>query len=115
MWKDLSNDLTPYQGAIEPLSRDSRRAGREISRMEAGTQTRLARIDKETDATIAKGHSLTSATAFGMNDVTRIAKLQTELETIAPGASGRLNMLADFHAMGVAEELAEHQYRLRRL
>jgi hypothetical protein len=74
----------------------------------------LATVDKETDVTIAKEDSTTSVLAHGMTAVTRVAQMQAQLELMAPGASGRLAMLADFHAMNVAEIAADHQRALRR-
>jgi hypothetical protein len=104
-----------YQGAFAPLERDSRRAGREISRMEAQTQTRLARIDNETDTTIAKGHSLSRVVAFAMGDVGQVAEVRKQVEMVAPEASGDLAMLAHVLGGGLAEIAADHRHHLRRM
>jgi hypothetical protein len=104
-----------YQGAVAPLLRDSKRAGREISRMEADTQTRLARVDKETDAAIAKGHSLSSVVAYAMTDVGQVAQVRTQVEMVAPEASGHLAALANLHGAGEMELASDHKLRLRRL
>jgi hypothetical protein len=75
----MENAMMPYQGAYAPLLRDSRRAGRQISRQGAQTQLRLAGIDYETDVTIGKEESLTAVTVHGMTDVTRVAQVQKHL------------------------------------
>jgi hypothetical protein len=110
----MTDAMMPYQGAYAPLLRDSRRAGRQISRQGAHTQLRLAGIDYETDVTIGKEESVTAATGNAMGQVVRIAQLQAHLETIAPTASGRLAVLADNHALSMIEIVADHQRVVRR-
>jgi hypothetical protein len=108
------SELQPYQGAQVPLLRDSRRAARSISRIEAQTQMRLASIDHETDTSIAKVESHTTVVGRGMTAVVQVAQAQKQLETLAPEASGRLAMLADAHALILTEIMASHQQALRR-
>ena len=86
------NDLTPYVGGV--ISRDARRAGREISRGRLGAQVRMAAADDVTDLAMAKVEDLTMATGSAMQSVARVAVAQRQLEQLAPEASGRLAFLA---------------------
>lgn len=105
--------IQPYQGN-QPLLRDSRRAGRAISRYQAGGQVRTAAIDVETDVTLDKLDSLTAVTGLAMGAVVRVAQAQKHLEQLAPEASGRLTLLADDHVLGLADIAADHRRVLRR-
>lgn len=107
------SDIQPYHGN-QALLRDSRRAGRAISRYQAGGQVREAQIDIDTDVTLSKVDSLTTVTGQAMGAVVRVAQAQKHLEQLAPEASGRLVMLADDHVFGLAEFAADHRRTLRR-
>ncbi|MBV9869679.1 MAG: hypothetical protein JO214_03560 [Frankiaceae bacterium] len=110
----MSQDLSPYIGGSAPLLRDSRRAARQISRYQANSQMRIASTDTETDVSIAKVESATAVTGSAMMSVTRVEVAIKSLEMQAPGVSGRLAMLADMHALNVADFMADHQRKLRR-
>jgi hypothetical protein len=105
--------LTSYIGG-DLLPSDARRAGRAVSRYQTGGQVRLARVDSETDVAIGKEEALTTVTGSAMGCVVRVAKLQQQLEALAPDASGRLAFLADDHLLGMADVIAGHRYELRR-
>src|SRR4051794_36899361 len=101
-------------GNENTLPSDTRRAGRAISRQQAQGQVRIAQADVDTDVAIAKGDSYTAATGSAMGNVIRVAQAQRQLEQLAPEASGRLAMLADEHALTMADNLAELRRNLRR-
>jgi len=108
------NELAPYAGGV--VSRDARRAGREISRGRLGTQVRLAAVDDVTDLALGKVESLTTmATGSAMQSVARVAMAQRQLEQMAPETSGRLAFLADDHLLGCAELLGDLRRDLRRI
>jgi hypothetical protein len=107
-------DITPFLSGSPPMLRDSRRAARQISRYEAHAQVRIASTDTETDVSIAKVDSATAVAGSAMTSVTRVAVVVKHLELQAPEARGRLAMLADMHALNVAEVMADHQRILRR-
>jgi len=100
------SDITPYTpgGA---LSRDARRAGREISRTRLGTQIATSKVDNMTDVGVAKLENLTMATGNAMQQVARVAQAQRQLEQMTPEAAGRLAFLADDHVLGCVELLAD--------
>ena len=106
------SDLIPY--ATGELERDTRRAGRAISRHRAGTQVRLAAVDDDTDLAMQKVDALTSTTGLAMGAVARVAQVQRQLETLAPEASGRLAFLADSHVVAVGDTVQDLRRDLRR-
>jgi hypothetical protein len=110
----MPNVPMAYEGAMPLLLRDSKWAGREISRMGAHTQTRLAGIDNETDVTDAKLDSNDRVTARAMMGVARVGQLEVQLATMAPTASGRLALLADQHTFDTAALKDGHVRRLQR-
>lgn len=107
------NELNLY-GSSSLLPSDARRAGRAISRYQSGGQVRLARVDTDTDVAIGKEEALTAATGSAMGNVVRVAQAQRQLEQLAPEASGRLAMLADDHALTMAEIISDLRRELRR-
>lgn len=107
------SDISPYAaGGI--VSRDARRASRDIARGKLGTQVRTSIVDNTTDVALAKVENLTMATGSAMQQVTRVALAQRQLEQQDPEAAGRLAFLADDHMLGCAELLADLRRDLRR-
>ena len=94
--------------------RESRHVLRAISRSRAVAEVRIAEVDASTDVTLAKIDNLTMANGAAMQQVVRVARVQRELEQLAPEASGRLNFLADDHLLGCAELLSDLRRELRR-
>lgn len=107
------SELAPYSAG--GLSRDARRASREISRGRLGTQVRTSQVDNTTDVALAKVENLTMATGTAMQQVTRVAQAQRQLEQVAPEAAGRLAFLADDHMFGCAELLSDLRRDMRRV
>lgn len=96
------------------LLRDSRRAGRAISRYQSGGQLRVAQVDVEVDVALAKVDAYTHTAGQAMSAVTRVAQGQRHLEQLAPEAAGRLNYLADDHMLAMADVMADLRRDLRR-
>lgn len=109
----IMSELTPFIGG-GIVTRESRHAFRSISRNRASTEVRIARVDGSTDVAVAKLDGLTMATGSAMQQIVRIAKVQRELEQLAPEASVRLNFLADDHLLGCSELLADLRREMRR-
>ncbi len=110
----MSHDMQQYQGGNVSLPGDVRRAGRAISRYQAGAQVRLADVDTETDVALGKIDATTATTAQAMAAVIRVAQLHKNLELLAPEAAGRLAYLAEDHMLGMGETVAELRRQLRR-
>lgn len=97
------------------LPRDARQTARALSRTNARTQLRQMAVDSEVDVAISKIEGVTMATGAGMQAVVRVSKALESLEQMAPGATARLNLLADDHVLGVAATLQDLRYRMRRI
>jgi hypothetical protein len=108
------SEITSYTGGAA-ISRDSRRASREIARGRIGSQIATARTDNATDVAMAKIDNLSLATGNAMQQVTRVAQAQRQLELMVPEAAGRLAFLADDHALGCAEVLGDLRRDMRRI
>ena len=108
------SELVSYSGG-GALGRESRRTSREISRGRLGTQARISAVDNATDLALAKVESLTMATGSAMQQVTRVAQAQRQLEQLAPEAAGRLAYLADDHMLGCGELLTDLRRDMRRI
>ena len=109
----MSTEIMPF-GASGLANRKSRHALRAIGRTRAIADVRIAEVDASTDVTLAKIDNLTMATGSAMQQVVRVARVQRELEQLAPEASGRLNFLADDHLLGCAELMSDLRRELRR-
>lgn len=97
------------------FGRDERRVSMQIARNRLGTQLRTTALDNTADVAIVKVENLTMATGNAMQQVTRVAQAQRQLEQLAPEASARLAFLADDHALGCTELLADLRRDLRRV
>lgn len=107
------SNLQPYI-PIDGLARDARRAGRAISRHQAGGLVRISQVDTDTDVGLAKMDALTAATGQAMGAVVRVAQAQRHLEQLAPEAAGRLSFLADDHMLSMSDVMADLRRDLRR-
>src|SRR5690349_3138577 len=100
------NEVSLFRTGVP--ARQSRRAGRVLDDLGIEGLVRQTAIDIQTDVALAKLDALTSVTGSGMAAVTRVAQAQVAMEQLNPQASGRLNLIADWHAMAVVEELDRH-------
>ncbi len=110
----MDTDLIPMTGGGGLVSREVRNTVRAVNRLKSRAAVRIAEVDASTDVTLAKVDNLTMATGTAMQQVVRVARVQRELEQLAPEASGRINFLADDHLLGCAELMAELRRELRR-
>ena len=107
------SNIIPYDNGGMAI-REARHVFRAISRTKARAEIRVAEVDATTDVTLAKVENLTMAAGAAMQQVVRIARVQRELEQLAPEASARLNFLADDHLLGCSELMADLRRELRR-
>ncbi len=108
------SDLLPYSPGGLTVSGDARRAARTISRHQAHAQVRVSAVDVDTDVAMAKIDALTQATGSAMGAVVRVAQAQTQLEQLAPAASGRLNYLAEAHTHAMGDIMTDLHRDTRR-
>jgi hypothetical protein len=107
------SDIVPYLPG-GGLDRDARRAGRQISRIRAGTVVRQSMVDAETDVAIAKVDAVTAASGHSLGAVVRMAQARRQLEQIGPEAAGDLAFIAARHALVVGDILEDLSRELRR-
>ena len=111
----MNEEIMLHNFGSGTLSRDARRASREISRSRLSTQIRTGQVNNTTDITLTKVENLTFATGNAMQQVTRVAQAQRQLEQLTPEVAGRLAFLAEDHLLGCAELLADLRCNLRRV
>ena len=109
----MSTEIMPF-GVSGLVSREARHAGKAIARSRTRAELRIAEVDASTDVTLAKVDNLTMVAGTAMQQVVRVARVQRELEQLAPEASGRLNFLVDDHLLGCAELMSDLRRELRR-
>lgn len=108
----MSGELTRFEHN-GGLVRDARRAGRSVSKYQAGGLVRTTTVDVDTDVALAKVDALTAATGQAMGAVVRIAQAQKHLELLAPEAFGRSAFLADDHLLAISGTLTDLRRSLR--
>ena len=109
----MSNEVISY-GASELTMRDGRRSGRTMSQNRASALVRISATDAAADVAQAKIDNLTMATGTAMSAVAQVALAQRHLELLVPESAPRLAYLADGHALGMGELLADLRRDLRR-
>lgn len=108
------SNIEQYFASSGGLGRRARQTGRAITRNQMGAAVRVSAVDAETDVTVAKIDNVTMATGSAARAVVQVAQLQQALEQLVPGVSNRLAFLADDHALGMGELLADLRRDLRR-
>ncbi len=109
------NDIQTFGGGSRMLSPgDGKRVARTVSRGYAIATVRCNDVQDETDVMLDKLDALTTVAGHAMGGVVRVAQAQQHMEALAPAASGRLALLADNHAVVMAEMQADHSRVLRR-
>jgi hypothetical protein len=109
------SNIQKYVGGQGLAPRDARRLDRSLIGHQVGREIRQSRSDVEVDVAISKIQGLTMATGAGMQSIVQVATAQQSMEQMAPSASGRLAMLADMHALDVADTLQDVRHRMRRI
>jgi hypothetical protein len=109
------SDMIPFVNGGQMASRPARRAARSINISALSAQVRVAQSNAESDVVDAKMENDTMVTGKAMVCVVKVAKLQSDLELIAPEASGRLSMLADGHVFGLSDLMADGRRMQRRI
>ncbi len=107
-------DIRDSRGGRDLLPRDVRRAAVAIRRHQLDNQVGQAQADSDTDRAIGEMEDDTIATGSAMEKIVRVARLQRQLEEVAPEASGRLALLADDHAFGMSDSVSRLRRRLHR-
>ena len=97
------------------LSRfEDRSSIRSLSRLEADTEIRLARIEQQAMQQVAKVDAVAYVGRSGMQAVAVVSQFEQQLGTMCPMAVTRLQGIADMTALGVAEVVADTVRRVSR-
>lgn len=103
------SQIQPY-GA--PVTSPYSRTGREISRVVANTEVAVVHTAAIAQVESAKLDALTALTGQAMQGVAMVSQLEQSLVAAVPHASGRLQAIADMHALSSAEVVAGAPRRL---
>lgn len=95
-------DIVPASPGQPMRARDAKQVAAALSQSYAMTQLRCNGVQDETEVAIEKVDALTHLVGHSMGAIVRVAQVQQHLETLAPAAAGRLNMLADSHTLNLA-------------
>src|SRR4051812_15035440 len=106
----MGNSLSPYQGVGVGLSR---RVQRELSRMNDQNQVDIVRIDNAAALNAERVSAIAYVGKRAMHEVAMISEVETQLSTMVPAASGRLQGIANVTALSMAETVAETVRRVR--
>ena len=109
----MTSEIVPIGGG-GLMRREARSTLRAVGQSKSFTQVRVARADDSTDLAVAKLENLSLATGSAMHQVARVARIQREMEQLAPEVSMRLNFLVEDHLLGCSELLADFRRELRR-
>ena len=108
------SNIQHYIGGQSLSPRDARRLDRTLTGHQVSREVRQSKTDIEVDVAINKLQGVTMATAAGMQAIVQVANVQQACEQLAPGAAGRLALLADMHAIDVADTVKDVWRRTRR-
>jgi hypothetical protein len=103
--------LEPYSGGLSPMGRHQ--VARSVNRQRAGALIRIAGVKAQAQVAVAKVDALSLVTAEAMTAVTQLARMQRQLEQLAPEASGRLAYLAESHTLLMSGVLQDLRTELR--
>ena len=108
------SDLIPYGRSGGSLSRrDARTVGREMARLSAQTGLQLASIEQTAVVQAARVDAVAYVGRAAMREATMLTQIETELATLAPGAAGRLQAIADLTALAMIEVVTDTGKRVR--
>lgn len=100
------SDLERY-GGRGLARRESRLAGRALTRLDAQAQVSLGKIEVEADLQVARVHGLAYVGQQAMQATAIVSELEGQLGQMVPGARGRLTGIADITTLGMAEIVAD--------
>jgi hypothetical protein len=109
----MSYDLV-LNTATGAIARDTRRAARDISRIQADGQIRQAAVDTELEVATAKEDTVTTFTMMGMGAMARVGQAENTVVLNLPSLSGRIAGLAERHTLATYEIHDDLTHRVRR-
>ncbi len=95
------------------LSRQARRVGRELDRLDAQGQVQIAVIDHQAELQAARVQAIGYVGKRAMHEVTLLSQLEQQLSALVPMATGRLQALGDMAALGMADVVSDTVRKVR--
>jgi hypothetical protein len=99
------SELIPSRGALS--ARGSRSVNRELSRLDGRGRLELARIDQEAELQAERVSAVTYVGKRALHEISLLSQLELQLSALVPGATPRLQGIADITALGVADVVSE--------
>lgn len=104
-------ELLPYSSRSGSL--EQRRLGRDLTHVSAQTSRAVARVQAAAEIEATKTDAIAHVAQRGMQNVALLSQMESQLAHAVPMASGRLAMLGDFAAMGMAQIVANAARNVR--
>jgi hypothetical protein len=92
----------------------SARTRRELSRIEAGGQVAIARIDQQACIQEAQVDAVASVAQRALQGVAFVTQMEQQLAQAVPLAASRLQAIGDLHALASGQIVTDTVMRLRR-
>lgn len=102
------SDLVPRR----PYSREDRRLGRELARLDADARVSVAYVEQEANLQTARVHGLGHVGKQALYEAAIVTEAEQQLARVVPEAAGRLTAIADMTALGLAEIVTKTAHKL---
>lgn len=107
-------DITPYRQPASVARRSNRGTGRMLARIEQDTDVSLAIVESKAETQAAKAMAISYVGKRAMHEVAMVSQLEQQLAIVVPMATSRLQAIGDVVALSMAEVVAETAYRVSR-
>ena len=108
------SNIVRSTGSPSGLSRyEDRLNTRAVARMGAHTEIELARIEHKAVEQAAKVDAVGFVTVTGMHRVAMISEVEQQLAKLSPLGISRVEAIANFGALGIAEVVADTVRKVR--
>lgn len=107
----MANIIPAASGAIE---RQSRYAGRTLSRLDTQTDIEVAKIDQAAEIQATRASAVGYVAKRAMQEVAMLSQMEAQLSMLVPLAVSRLQAIGDIAAMSQAEVVSQTVRRVLR-
>lgn len=109
----MNSEVSLYQGGGLSSPRQARRMGRELERIDAGTQLGVARIDQATELQAARIGAVGYVGKRALHEVALVSQTEQQLAALVPIAAGRLQAIGDMTALSLADVVSDTIRKVR--
>jgi hypothetical protein len=107
----MANIIPASSGVIE---RQSRYAGRALSRLDTQTDIEVAKIDQAAELQATRAGAVGYVAKRAMHEVAMLSQMEAQLSMLVPMAVSRLQAIGDIAAMEQAEVVSQTVRRVSR-